>query len=137
MGGVDPEKLFSIFEQADEEVYQEHGLENLMDNPYVVIGSIVEGMENYYITDNIYLFRKAPLYREMREKVKYRYFCKLFSYLNNLDIEDVSKNYYIGESYDIQESHKALDTLRLYFEDLEEYEKCAVIVKYINLLIKQ
>lgn len=134
MNGIDPNKLFAIFDKSDEEIYQEVGMEELLNNPYVVIGSVVEGVENYFLTDQIYTNKNIKEYKEVRQKIKYKCFNRLYLKLNQLDIEEVQKTYFIGETYDIQESYNALDTLRDYFEQLEQYEKCALIVKYIDLL---
>ena len=36
MQKLNPHTLFSIFEKGDEEVYKEHGAEDLLDNPFVL-----------------------------------------------------------------------------------------------------
>ena len=51
MQPVDPHKLFSLFEKGDEEVYKEHGVEEALKNPYVLMGMVLEGMENYQLMD--------------------------------------------------------------------------------------
>ncbi len=45
MNRLDPNTLFNIFEQGDEEVYKEHGVEEAQDNPYVLINMVVRGLE--------------------------------------------------------------------------------------------
>ena len=45
--------------------------------------------------------------------------------------------YKIGESFSSSDTHYALDYMRLFYEKLEHYEKCAVVKRYIDLLIKQ
>ena len=43
--------------------------------------------------------------------------------------------YTIGESFETGEAYVGLDTLRVYYEKIEHYEKCAVIKLYQELLV--
>ena len=36
MQPLNPHTLFSIFEKGDEEIYKEHNMEELLDNPFVL-----------------------------------------------------------------------------------------------------
>ena len=49
MQPLDPHTLFSIFEQGDEDIYKEHGLEDTLNNPFVLTGMVLRGVENYHI----------------------------------------------------------------------------------------
>lgn len=40
MNKLDPHSLFSIFEKGDEEVYKEHGEEDVLDNPFVLMNMV-------------------------------------------------------------------------------------------------
>jgi len=55
MNKLDPHTLFSLFEQGDEEVYKEHGVEDTLKNPYVLLNMVSRGMENYAVMDMIYI----------------------------------------------------------------------------------
>ena len=45
--------------------------------------------------------------------------------------------YKIGETFNSNDTFNALDYMRLFYEKLEHYEKCAIVKKYIDLLVKQ
>ncbi len=46
MNKLDPHSLFSLFAKGDEEVYKEHGVENTLKNPYVLLNMVTRGMDN-------------------------------------------------------------------------------------------
>ena len=136
MQPLDPHTLFSIFEQGDEAVYKEHGVEDALDNPYVLMGMVLRGMENYHIMDVMYKRQYPKEYKKVKKMVQYKYFNKLYSYLtriNNLTVESIYK---IGESFDKGSVFLSLDNLRMFFEVIEEYEKCFIIKKFQDLLLE-
>jgi len=132
MNRIDPDTLFSIFEQGDEQVYKEHGMESVLNNPYVLINMVVRGLENYSIMDQMYMYQYPKQYKNSRQVVKYKYFNKLYGYLKRINIEDIQ--FEIGESYEVSKSIQVMEDFLMYYERLEQYEKCALIVKYVNLL---
>ena len=138
MNKLDPHTLFSLFEQGDEEVYKEHGVESTLNNPYVILNMVTRGMDNYAIMDMLYMKNNPVNYKQVRSNVKYKYFTKLFKYLDRLDIDSIrNTKYVIGESYDLPNLIAKLDDLRLYFEEYEIYEKCLVIKNTIDILYEQ
>ena len=138
MNKLDPHTLFSLFEQGDEEVYKEHGVESALSNPYVILNMVTRGMDNYSIMDMLYMKNNPVSYKQVRSNVKFKYFTKLFNYLDRLNIESIrDTKYVIGESYDLPNLIAKLDDLRLYFEEYELYEKCLVIKNTIDLLYEQ
>lgn len=134
MQSLNPHTLFSIFEQGDEEVYKEHGIEDALKNPYVLMGMVMRGVENYFLMDIMYLRQYPEQYKNVRAAVKAKYFTNLYNYLTRIDSTKFETFYKIGESFEKDEVSLALDTLRLYFEEVEEYEKCAVIKRFNELL---
>ena len=62
MQKLDPHTLFSIFEKGDEEIYKENNIEELLDNPYVLIGMVVTGVENFYMIDQMYMVKHEEDY---------------------------------------------------------------------------
>ena len=134
MQPIDPNTLFSIFEQGDEEVYKEHGMEDALKNPFVLMGMVLRGIENYHMMDMMYMRQYPENYKKVRNLTRYKYFNKLFSYLQRIDHTNFNEVYKIGESFDEKEINGGLNYLRLFYEKLEEYEKCAVIKRYIDLL---
>lgn len=137
MQPIDPHTLFSIFEQGDEEIYKEHGIEDALKNPFVLMGMVVKGIENYFIMDQMYMRRYANKYKNVRNITKLKYFNNLYGYLERIDSDNFQDMYKIGESFSSVDSRNALDYMRLFYEKLEHYEKCATVKKYIDLLVKQ
>ena len=136
MQPIDPHTLFSIFEQGDEAVYKEHGMEDALNNPFVLMGMVLRGIENYHMMDMMYIRQYPEHYKKVRNITKYKYFNRLFNYLTRIDSNSFDNMYKIGESFNSNEVKGGLNYLRLFYEKIEEYEKCAVIKNYINLLDK-
>lgn len=136
MQRIDPHTLFSIFEQGDEEIYKEHSIEDAFSNPFVLMGTIIKGVDNYFIMDSLYLKRYPKEYKAVRKITKYKYLSKLYGYLTRIDSLNFKEVYKIGESFEGNAAFGSLDVLRKYFENIEQYEKCATIVRYQNLLKK-
>lgn len=134
MQPIDPNTLFSIFEHGDEEVYKEHGLKDTLNNPFVLMGMVLKGVENYHMMDIMYMRQYPEQYKNVRKLTRYKYLSKLYSYLEKIDSTKFESIYKIGESFEEENILGGLDYLRVFFEDIEEYEKCAVIKRYIDLL---
>lgn len=134
MQKMDPNTLFSIFEQGDEQVYRENQVEDVLDNPYVLIGMVIKGLENYSLIDLMYLRNYKKEYEKVRESVKLKYYNGLYRYLARLNSKKFETIYSIGDAFDSQEVVQGLSTLLFFYEDIEEYEKCAVIKNYIDLV---
>ena len=135
MQPIDPNTLFSIFEQGDGEIYREHGVEVLFANPFVLMGMVLRGIDNFHMMDMMYMRQYPSHYKKVRNITKYKYFNKLYSHLLKIDSNSFEDIYKIGESFDTKQTKNGLDILRVFYERLEEYEKCAVIKKYIDLLL--
>jgi hypothetical protein len=134
MQPIDPNSLFSIFEQGDEQVYKEHGMEQALSNPFVLMGMVLKGLENYYMMDLMYTKQYPKEYGNVKEITKYKYYTRLYGYLIRIDTDNFDDIYQIGTSFNVKDTTSGLSLLLYYFEGLEEYEKCAVVKKYIDLL---
>ena len=135
MQSIDPNTLFSIFEKGDEEVYKEHGVGDVLNNPFVLMGTILNGMENYHLMDILYSRKYKDNYMAVRSRVKYKYFIRMYNYLCRLDSKKFDEKYKIAKSFEFNAVLSALTTLLKFFESIEHYEKCGVIKNYIDLLI--
>jgi len=135
MQPIDPHQLFAIFDQGDEQVYEEHGQEEHLENPYVLMGMVLRGIDNYHLMDIMYMRQYPSRYKKVRNITKYKYYNKLLSYLTKIDSTCFDDIYKIGESFESGEAFVGLDTLRYYYENIEQYEKCAIIKRYQDLLI--
>jgi hypothetical protein len=134
MQPLNPHTLFSIFEKGDEEIYEEHNLTELLDNPYVLMGMVLRGIDNYHTMDLMHLKHFGDRYREVRFKVRNQFYNKLFNYLNRIDITKLDSRYTITEEYNSDDIFSGLNVLLVYFEKREEYEKCGIIKRYQDLL---
>lgn len=74
-------------------------------------------------------------YKRVSEGIKYKYYSRLYGYLNRIECNKFEAIYTIGESFDKEDVFIGLEELRTYFEKIEEYEKCIVIKKYTELLL--
>jgi hypothetical protein len=131
---MDPHTLFSIFEQNDEQIYQEYGMEDTLNNPYVLMGMVVKGLENFLMMDIMYTRHYGQDYRRVKTVIKNKYYNRLLGYLQRIDSTKFNNVYKIGESFDRVGVVAALDSMRVHYELLEEYEKCAIIKRYQDLL---
>ena len=134
MQPLDKNILFSIFEQGDEQVYEEFGMTDQLNNPYVLMNMVVKGLENYKIMDQMYQQQYPKQYKETRQAIKYKYYNNLLRYLERVSTKGFNDKYQIGDSYELMHNIYMLESLMFYFEKLEQYEKCAKIKEYIILL---
>ena len=137
MNNLDPHTLFYIFEQGDEEIYREHGIEGTLNNPYVLISMCSRGLENYNIMDQMYIRQYPQQYRNSRKLIQFKYFNKLYSYLQRVKVRDLHSTYKVGSSYEVDNVINNLTMLLFYFERIEHYEKCAIIKKITDKLQQQ
>ncbi len=134
MHKLNPHTLFSIFEQGDEEIYKEHNAEDVLNNPYVLIGMVVTGVDNFHLLDKMYLLKHQEDYSRVRENVKLKYYNRLFRYLKRIEVKSVMDVYDIGLDYDIDASLECLNDMLYFYERLEVYEKCAIVMQFTDLL---
>tara|TARA_R100000951_G_scaffold17460_2_gene13906 strand:- start:159 stop:593 length:435 start_codon:yes stop_codon:yes gene_type:complete len=135
MNKLDPHTLFSIFEQGDEEVYKEHNQEDVLNNPFVLMNMVTRGLENYELMCALYIRNYPKEFIRVEPTIKFKYYTKLYGYLLRINIDSIEDIYAIGDSYERNNAQRGLQTLLDYFEFKEEYEKCGVLVKYIQVLV--
>ena len=136
MQKMDPNALFSIFEQGDEQVYKENGVEDTLNNPYVLMGMVLKGLENFSIMDMMYTRRYPDEYKEVKSAIKYKYYSRLYGYLTRINLDNLENIYKIGESFASDRVFIALESLKYYYQRIEYYERCAVIKEYQELLLE-
>ena len=135
MNKLNPHTLFQIFEQGDEEVYKEHGQEDILDNPFVLMNMVTRGLENYDLMRILYLRNYKEQFERVENSIKDKYYNKLYGYLQRIDIDSADGVYAIGDSYERNSAQRALQTLLDHYEDKEQYERCSIVVKYIQMLL--
>ena len=133
---MDPNKLFDIFQIGnDEAVYKKHGLERAMDSPYVLMGMVIRGVENYHLMDVMYSRNYPKEYKRNKKSITRRYFSKLYSYLPRITQDPYEVIQEMVNGFDFTQIVVALDYLRDFFEKIEHYEKCAVIKTYLDAAV--
>ena len=137
MKKLNSEDLFSIFSMGDEEVYKEHKKEGVMDDPFVLFGMAVRGVENYFIIDRLYNSRFGEKYDSVRDSIKLKYFNGLVRYLERVDLIELKTASELKDEFGLQAIKYALDELLEFYEEREIYEKCAIIFKFYELFFKK
>lgn len=135
MQPIDPNTLFSIFEQGDEEIYREYGVKDALTNPTVLIGTVIRGIENWMMMDAMYLNRYPKTYKLERSSIRYKYYFKLYKFLTNIDLKKLDKDFDISKSFHTLEVENGIQHLIKYFEKREEYEKCAEMKKVLDRVL--
>ena len=136
MQPIDPHSLFSIFESGDENVYIENNVQDVLQNPYVLMGMVLRGLENWMLMDELYKKKYPEEYSKVRNSIRWKYNDKLFNYLCRINLDKMEEDFNIGDSFPLQGVANGLNHLRRYYERYEEYEKCAIIKKYYDYLLK-
>ena len=89
MKELDPSKLFELF--SKEEEYQEDIQQKTLvgnNNPFILMGMVVRGVENFYILQEIHSSRnnREDLTKvERRDQIKYSYYKSLFKYIERIN----------------------------------------------------
>ena len=99
------------------------------------MGMVLRGLENYRLMSLIYTRKYPELFKKQELTIKHKYYNKLFNYLNRIDLRQLEVAYHVGESYSRDEIMLALEHMIQFFVKVEEYEKCAKIVEYKDLLV--
>ena len=125
--------LFSIFDQGDSEIYQQHNVEDLLDNTFVLFGMVVRGVENYYLLDHLYTNRYAKQYDSVRENIKVKYFTNLIKYLHRIDVSQLDTVDIIKDEFGEPAIEFALNDMLQCFVQIEHYDKCATLAKFMTI----
>lgn len=133
MKKLNTNQLFEIFQIGDEEVYREHQLEDVLDNSFVLFGTVVKGVENYYIIDQLYQKRYGKQYDYVRDSIKLKYFIGLMRYLERIKEIPEDTLHIIEDEFGIQAIDYALQEMLDLFIEEEYYEKCTILSKFQQL----
>jgi hypothetical protein len=131
---IPKDNIFSLFQNEDTiEVY-----ENFMDNPYVKIG-----MFNKIIKNNTLFNIKFKKFLDSTDlnydkdyidsSSRFITFNRAFFYIKDIDIENL-QHIDALKCYDFEDLMLNVNTSISFFEEKEEYEKCAYLLKIKNFL---
>ena len=137
MKPLDP-SFFDMFDYSDERDLERAGaieaLSDFLEHPYILFGSVIRGMENYYIMREMFSKKYGAKFASIEENLQKTYFNRLYTMLERFD-ESNSNHVLEAMRFDKHESGWALLELRQHFEKVEEYEKCAKVQSVFNTLL--
>ncbi len=137
MKRLDP-SFFDMFDYSDERDLERAGaieaLSDYLEHPYILFGSVIRGVENYYIVREMLSRRHGEQFAAIEESLQKKYFDRLYIMLERFDESNCD---YVLEAqrFERHESGWALLELRQYFESVEEYEKCIKIQSILTTLL--
>ena len=133
MKKIDKATLFSIFEVGDKEVYIENGVEDLLHNTYILLGMTIKGVENYFIMEQMYQNRYGETFSTVKDSIKLKYFTGLIKYLERIDLSQSDTLYELKDLFGEQSIEYALTEMVDFFEGVEMYENCALLMKFYKV----
>ena len=133
MKKIDKATLFNIFEVGDEEVYRENGVEDLLHNTYILLGMTIKGVENYFIMEQMYQNRYGETFSTVRDSIKLKYFTGLMRYLERIDLSQSDTLYELKDLFGEQSIEYALTEMVDFFEGVEMYENCALLMRFYKV----
>jgi hypothetical protein len=137
MKRLDP-SFFDMFDYSDERDLERAGaieaLSDYLEHPYILFGSVIRGVENYYIVREMMSRRHGEQFESIEESLQNKYFNRLFIMLERFD-ESNCDHVLEALRFEKHESGWALLELRDYFERIEEYEKCVKVQSVITALL--
>ena len=139
MKALDPNMLKDIFSKRDEENIKDGISEVINDSPGIVMSMIINGVYQYAVTNAIMEKKYGDTWKSQKKNIKSRYYKELISYLDSVGVDKIQsffdKNSSESRDYDFpfDSFTGALKYIRTYFEELECYEDCATIQKYLKI----
>ena len=139
---VNKDKIFQLFldgnKSVDDETKKE--IQDFMNGPYAKIGMFVKLIQNHKIFHQKlekFLKQEQPDYdvESTKEASEYTVYNRSWSYIKQIDIEK-SDDIKAIINFDPKIFYNTLNNAINFFEDYEEYEKCAHIYK-IKEIVKE
>tara|TARA_R100001163_G_C4999508_1_gene149168 strand:- start:414 stop:842 length:429 start_codon:yes stop_codon:yes gene_type:complete len=140
---INKDRIFNLFSTTPEVKEKEEkriSIEEFIESPYAKIGMFTKLILNHYVFQEKlkkFLKTEEPAYsiENTKEAANYTVFNKAWEYIREIDIENKDHiNALIGFNPIV--FNKALTSAIVYFQDGEEYEKCAHIFK-IQEIVKE
>ena len=137
MKRLDP-SFFDMFDYSDESDLERAGaieaLSDYLEHPFILFGSVIRGVENYYIVREMLSRRHGEQFAAIEESLQQKYFNRLYIMLERFD-ESNCDHVLEAQRFERHESGWALLELRQFFEAVEDYEKCAKIQSILTTLL--
>lgn len=139
---MNKDKIFSLFDnspEAQESVKeQKKALDVFNNSPYYKLGMFTKLILNHFTFHTKlekFLKKEEPTYNveSTKEASEFVVFNRAFHYLNQINPLDKEVTFAILD-FNNKILSKTLESALIYFENLEEYEKCAHIFKFQKIL---
>ena len=137
---VDKDKIFQLFvggKEIDGDKTKEE-IREFMNGPYAKIGMFVKLIQNHEIFHKKlekFLKREQPDYNVESTKAasEFTIYNRAWGYIKNISIND-SEDIKAIINFDVKTFYKILNKAIFFFQEKEEYEKCAHLYKIQNIV---
>ena len=135
---MNKDKIFGLFEEKGNETNHLEKLDLPYNDSYMKIGMFTKLILNHFVFHaklEKFLQQEEPSYniQSTKEASSFVVFNRAWHYLKQVNPNDKETVFTILE-FNPNSLNKALDSALQYFEDIEEYEKCAHIFKIKTIL---
>lgn len=125
-------KIRDLFAKKDEEFYREHNLLEELSDPFILFNLAIRGVNQYNLLDEVYVNKFPERYGMVRSTIRNKQFNYLFDLLQKVSLEDSDVFFRTTEDLGKELVEDSLSQLMQHFIELEAYEKCSVIKKYLE-----
>ncbi len=138
MKNINLENLKSIFWKKEIKSQPQQDLQEDLDNPYLNYSIVIRGVSELELLDELYMNKSPREYSLVRDRVKIQQFDFLYNFLKKVPLEDDKEVIeFILKDLGKTEVLSNLNKLMTHFVELEEYEKCSNIQKYLQKVEKK
>ena len=134
MKKLDSQNLFKAFSLEGDETNE---LPEVPNDSFILFGTVLRGVESFYIIDQLYQMRYKDQYELVREKIKLKYFSGLMKYIDRIDDMSLDTVMYIEDEFGGQAIKYALEEMLQFFEQIEHYEQCIILKKYFDIFLEK
>jgi hypothetical protein len=134
MKKLDSQNLFAAFSLEGDSTNE---LPEVPNDSFILFGTVLRGVESFYIIDQLYQMRYKDQYELVREKIKLKYFTGLMKYIHRIDDMSVDTIMYIEDEFGGQAIKYALEEMLQFFEQIEHYEECIILKKYFDIFLQK
>ena len=134
MKKLDSQNLFKAFSLEGDNT---NDLPEVPNDSFILFGTVLRGVESFYIIDQLYQMRYKDQYELVREKIKLKYFSGLMKYIDRIDDMSLDTVMYIEDEFGGQAIKYALEEMLQFFEQIEHYEQCITLKKYFDIFLEK
>ena len=134
MKKLDSQNLFKAFSLEGDNT---NDLPEVPNDSFILFGTVLRGVESFYIIDQLYQMRYKDQYELVREKIKLKYFSGLMKYIDRIDDMSLDTVMYIEDEFGGQAIKYALEEMLQFFEQIEYYEQCITLKKYFDIFLQK